>query len=189
MNPAGCGAAGRQDGSRPPGMLGTSSVIRKCIDGMQNPTYLVHLGPAHHAPGPAPSCGAPTSTQHAQGVREAPQVLPSEQGFAIYTPGWESLPVAHTHTTSPRTHRSAHTALPRTHTCLGAAPAGLGEDVWARKLGCLYFPLASFLQLAPRATGREPEPPSSHTSNTHTHGAGSLHAPSSRANAKSCLGG
>lgn len=94
------------------------------------------------------------------------------------SPRDESLLDAHTHATSPCTQRpcSTHTALPRTLTRLGAAPAGLGEDVWAQKLGCLYFPLASFLQLALQATGREPEPTPPTPPNTHTHTRGKLTA-------------
>lgn len=169
MNPAGCGAAGRQDGSGPLGLLGTGSTIRKCIDRMQNPTYVVHVGPVHHAPGLVLSCRAPSTCRGARdisGFADGAGICGVPQGT---NPSQSHAPTQHLHV---HTHRlcSTHMDPPHTHTCLRAAPAGLGEDVWAQKPGCLYFPLASFLQLALQATGREPEPLSSHTSNTHARG-------------------
>lgn len=76
------------------------------------------------------------------------------------------LPGARTPTEPPLHAYGAHS----THTRLGAAPAGLGEDVWAPQSRCHSFPPAFSLQLALRATGR-----------------GLPHAPIPRANAKKLL--
>lgn len=59
-------------------------------------------------------------------------------------------PWSHPPPQPPRAHahgpRSTHTSPPRTHARLGAVPAGLGEDVWARKpffSSCLLPPAGS----------------------------------------------
>lgn len=105
---------------------------------------LTPLPPAQHQ-------RAPLSAQHARGARRL-------RGFSCWitdlrctqrTPPLPPPRGAHTHTASPAHAHGARS----THTRLGAAPAGLGEDVWAPQSRCHSFPPAFSLQLALRATG------------------------------------
>lgn len=80
INPAGCRAAGGQDGAGPRGMLGTGGAIRKCIDRMQKP----HLGCARWPCSPCTeACSFLQSTRHTEGVSGTPQGLLWEQGSAV----------------------------------------------------------------------------------------------------------
>lgn len=143
VNPAGCGAARRQgawdvrwDKKRP--RLGCEPPLKWCQGS---------VGLAHRAAGPvAVQCqhrgcaGLGLGFGAGAGFCGVPQ-LPNSP---IAPPGLthpHSLPRAHAH--GPR---STHTSPPRTHARLGAVPAGLGEDVWARKpffSSCLLPPAGS----------------------------------------------
>lgn len=118
MNPAGCGAAGRPDGSGPLGMLGTGSVIRKCIERMQNLTYVVARWPCSPCTRAWPLLQS-TPRQppaHAGGCKGHLRFFCQSRDLRC-TPGHESLPVAPTQDLHVHRQRlcSTHTAPPRTH--------------------------------------------------------------------------
>lgn len=169
MNPAGYEAAGRKDGSGPLGMLGTGSVIRKCRRRMQNPTYVVRVGPAHHAPrllsGRAPSTRSGCKGHLGVCCRNSDlRCSPGHESPSVAHPAHKHL---HVHT-----HRGRGALSQPIHACTHALellPQAWERTCGPRKLVCLYFPLASFSSswlFRPPGESQSLSPP---TPPTHTH--------------------
>lgn len=125
------------------------------------------------------------------GVQGTSQVLLMEQGFAVYPRA--QIPPSHTHPHNISTYTHTGCVAPtwtlHTHT----RASELLRQAWEKTCGpknraafIFLLPPSSSWLFRPPGESQSLSPP---TPPTHTHGAGSLHAPSSHANAKSCLGG
>lgn len=151
-----------------PGDAWNSSVIRKCIDRMQNLTQAVHVGPAHHALRLVLSCRAPSTWRGCQGHLRGCR----RSGDWRCAPGHESLPVPHTHSISAEAVEHSEPLHARTHT------SELLPQAWERTCGPESW--AAFIFLLPPSSSWLFRPPgesqslSPPTPPTHTHGECSL---------------